>query len=207
MYAPNVSRVAPGALATIFLISAAFVSCGDAENSSAGDAPTSWEEVARADVSSSQAAMLSTFETARNDLASTLFAELTGAVKAGGHAEAISVCQDRAPAIAQEVSEKHGVQIGRTSARLRNESNEGPEWSKGLLESDANETLFVRGDNEMRALFPIMIAPACLACHGPKEDLADGVAAALSERYASDRATGFAAGDLRGWFWVENGKD
>jgi hypothetical protein len=26
---------------------------------------------------------------------------------------------------------------------------------------------------------------------------------ALAARYPDDRATGFAPGDLRGWFWVE----
>ena len=39
--------------------------------------------------------------------------------------------------------------------------------------------------------------------HGADQDLDPAVKAAISARYPEDRATNFAAGDLRGWFWVE----
>jgi hypothetical protein len=42
-----------------------------------------------------------------------------------------------------------------------------------------------------------------LACHGPEEALQPEVRAALDQRYPEDRATGYAAGDLRGAFWAE----
>ena len=44
---------------------------------------------------------------------------------------------------------------------------------------------------------------ACLACHGPAEQIAPDVKELLAREYPSDQATGFQEGDLRGWFWVE----
>jgi len=44
---------------------------------------------------------------------------------------------------------------------------------------------------------------ACVVCHGDPAQIPDAVLAALAARYPDDRATGFAEGDLRGWFWVE----
>jgi hypothetical protein len=46
----------------------------------------------------------------------------------------------------------------------------------------------------------IVTQPLCVACHGTA--LAPDVASALARLYPSDRATGFAVGDLRGAFVV-----
>jgi hypothetical protein len=46
--------------------------------------------------------------------------------------------------------------------------------------------------------------PACLSCHGKKEDLDPEVLDQLNELYADDRATGFSEGDLRGAFVVRS---
>ncbi len=170
---------------------------------SGGAAEHGWHPVERADLSAAQVSVLGQYVEARDELFSSLFAELSGAIKASGHADAIGVCQERAPAIASEVSAKHGVRIGRTSARLRSPKNGAPEWASSLLEAEGSEQLMVRGDGEVRALFPILIAPKCLACHGQVDELGEGVASALSARYAGDQATGYSEGDLRGWFWVE----
>lgn len=162
-----------------------------------------WRPSTRADLNVAQVSVLGQFVDARDELFSSLFAELSGAVQASGHAEAIGVCQERAPAIASEVSAKHGVRIGRTSAKLRSPGNAAPEWAAPWLASGSDARFETRGNGELRALFPIRIAPKCLACHGKAEELADGVASALSQRYISDQATGYSEGDLRGWFWVE----
>ncbi|QDV09507.1 hypothetical protein Poly30_50650 [Planctomycetes bacterium Poly30] len=183
-------------------VSLALTACGG--DGSAPASTTEWHSIERGKLSQPQTALLGRFEAARNELASSLFSELTGAIQASGHAEAISVCQERAPAIAKAVSTKNDLRIGRTAARLRNPSNAAPTWAADRLASEPDEYLFARGDGELRALFPILIAPACLACHGKEDDLGEGVAEALSIRYSADQATGFSAGDLRGWFWVEN---
>ena len=43
--------------------------------------------------------------------------------------------------------------------------------------------------------------PLCLTCHGTELDPA--IAAQIAASYPADEATGFAAGDFRGVFWVE----
>jgi hypothetical protein len=52
-------------------------------------------------------------------------------------------------------------------------------------------------------LTPIRVGGLCLQCHGQPDDLAPGVVESLERLYPDDQATGFAEGDLRGWFWVE----
>ena len=47
---------------------------------------------------------------------------------------------------------------------------------------------------------PIITAPMCLACHG--SELSVEVKDALAAQYPADQASGYAAGDLRGIFWV-----
>ena len=56
------------------------------------------------------------------------------------------------------------------------------------------------GDNRVGYAEPITTAPMCLTCHG--NELSAEVRGALAEHYPADQATGFAAGDLRGVFWV-----
>ena len=105
-----------------------------------------------------------------------------------------------------------GVEAGWNVSRLR------PDWQAvyaydrwwpTLLADVSDDTDPWRG-GEMRtreanvgALFPIPLQPQCVVCHGKPEQLAEGVAAALAKRYPDDAATGFAPGELRGWFWVE----
>jgi hypothetical protein len=43
-----------------------------------------------------------------------------------------------------------------------------------------------------------MVAPMCVACHGPADRLDPDVQAILLERYPDDQATGYEPGDLRG---------
>jgi hypothetical protein len=114
------------------------------------------------------------------------------------------VCKQEAPAITADIAAKHKLRLGRTAARLRSPQNSAPPWAKDAVESQtAAPAVMVRGDGALGALLPIKLADACVACHGAPDALAPGVAAALASRYPGDQATGFAPGDLRGWFWVE----
>jgi hypothetical protein len=126
------------------------------------------------------------------------------AVAQGGPAAAIRVCKDEAPQIAREVGQQYGVSIGRTSFRLRNPNNTPPEWAIAMIEQRVEEPQFVElANNQLGALLPIKLQPVCLMCHGPAEQLGDDVRSELAKQYPDDQATGFADGDLRGWFWVE----
>lgn len=142
-------------------------------------------------------------EQARNRLFSELTGALGQAMAGSGLGAAIAVCSERAPELARQVS-GNGVQIGRTSFRLRNPANQPPEWAREAVAAQSGE-LVARSlpDGRMGYLFPIRVTGTCLVCHGVREQLSDEVVTVLAERYPADQATGFRDGDLRGWFWVE----
>ena len=125
---------------------------------------------------------------------------------AEGPAAAIDACRLRAPAIAAELS-TGGVQMGRSSHRLRNPANAGPAWVEATLaryvdDPATREPVLVELKNDRFGYIePIVTQPMCLACHGA--ELAPAVETAIDELYPDDQATGFEAGDLRGIFWVE----
>jgi len=143
-------------------------------------------------------------EAARTELAGKLMGRLQEVLKTEGPEKAIEVCQNEAPALAEKVGRSNGVRIGRTSTKLRNPSNRTPGWAESLVAAKVAEPRFIQApDGGLRALLPIRIGQACLACHGPEKDLAPGVRVALQQKYPHDQATGYKAGELRGWFWVE----
>lgn len=133
--------------------------------------------------------------------------QLMQALQAGmqqGAVQAIDVCRLQAPAIATAAS-GDGVQVGRTSHRLRNPANEARPWQQHVLDSylssDQREPMVMDlGNGRAGYAEPIITAPLCLACHG--QDIAPEVQAVLAQHYPEDQATGFEAGDLRGIFWV-----
>lgn len=135
--------------------------------------------------------------------------ELQRALMAGmqkGPLNAIGVCKVQAPAIAESLSVE-GVQIGRTSHRLRNPANSAPDWVDPILkaylndDSDRAPRLVSLANNREGYVEPITIKPLCLACHGAT--LAPDVAAMIETMYPQDEATGFKVDELRGVYWVE----
>jgi hypothetical protein len=134
--------------------------------------------------------------------------QLMGALMAGfarGPVEAVDSCHLQAPEIAAGLS-GGGVQLGRTSHRLRNPANAGPDWAtevlQGYLEQSGGwtpKTVALAGGRE-GYVEPIVTQPLCLTCHGTS--VAPEVLDAIAERYPEDQATGFETGDLRGVFWV-----
>lgn len=140
-----------------------------------------------------------------------LGATLLSALQAGGPAEAIGVCSVEASAIAARLSEQTGASVGRTALRIRNSDNAPDEDARTVLaafERDlatgaatTPEHFETKSDGSARYMSAIVTQPLCLVCHG--SELAPEVAAAIDRHYPSDRATGFAVGDLRGAFVIE----
>jgi len=140
--------------------------------------------------------------------------ELQAAMKAGGPVNAIEVCSEKAPAIAREVSEKHGLQIGRTSLKTRNSGNAPDQWEKTVLEEfeqrkaagehpqkmETHTIVEQDGKQTFRYMKAIPTGELCLQCHGKNLDPA--VTAKLQKLYPEDRATGFSQGDIRGAFTI-----
>lgn len=147
--------------------------------------------------------------------ASELQGELKAAMSAGGPVSAISVCKEAAPAIARDISEQTGWQVGRTSHRLRNPANKPDAHEAGILarflearENGADpatlETydvvMLANGRTAYRYMKAIPAQAACLACHGA--NLAPEIEASLALSYPDDQATGFREGDIRGAFTI-----
>lgn len=140
--------------------------------------------------------------------------QLGGALKTamaqGGPVAAVSACNLRAPGITEQVA-RPGLRVGRTSHRLRNPKNAAPAWAaeavatlpEKRLDKVPAQQVFDLPDGKQGYLEVILTGDLCLSCHGPSSELDAGLKAKLAELYPNDAATGFAKGDLRGFFWAE----
>jgi len=195
---------------SIAILSAA-AACSQAPATGRAHSPTmaptaeaAWTVVTAAEMSPEQKAQQQRCVEAVQTMGKRLLGELEGALDASDPAAAIEVCRTRAPDIAKEVSTELGLKVGRTSYRLRNPANVPPAWAEELVERRVAEPTWLTGPGgRLAGLLPIRLKAECGMCHGPEEEIAPEVRAALAQRYPNDAATGFHPGDLRGWFWVE----
>jgi len=165
---------------------------------------TAWQPVREEALNDAQRAQRARALEARDAMFTELSEALLTAIEEQGAAEAINVCRCEAPQIAKRVAKEQGVAIGRTSFRLRNPDNAPPAWAARFVEQRAEDNVFVaHPDGRLGALLPIRLQNACLTCHGDPASIATDVRLNLDRFYPEDRATGFAQGDLRGWFWIE----
>ncbi len=148
-------------------------------------------------------------EQAMNRLQQALVAKLMAAMKTGGPAAAVTVCRDEAAAMAEGVARENNLAIGRTSHRVRNPANAPRPWARSIVEASAGakasaERLRVvdLGDR-VGVLRPIGTIDMCTQCHGDAKSVQQSIGMELAAAYPRDRATGFSAGDLRGWMWAE----
>jgi hypothetical protein len=142
-----------------------------------------------------------------------LVARLTEEMQRGGPTAAIDVCRSEAQAVTHAVATERGVDLGRTSHRLRNPSNAPRDWARPHLagvegqKAEAVAPRVVDLGDRVGVLRPLATMEMCLACHGPREGLAPEVRAVLERTYPGDEAVGFAAGDFRGYAWAEVAKN
>lgn len=148
------------------------------------------------------------------EFAGALMGELEAALEQGGPVVAIDICRDRAPAIAEELSERTGWQVGRASLKVRNMERGTPDdWERTALEqfdarraagedaqaiAHAETVVDGEGAETFRFMKAVPVAPLCLACHG--DAVTEEVAARLDEHYPNDQARGYQLGQLRGAF-------
>jgi hypothetical protein len=179
----------------VFALIGCLIGCGAPRPPEYERPPESWKEaVGRADA-------------ALDALKTELLQKLLEEINKGDLGGALRACGEAAGTLARRAGERYGVEIGRTSHRLRNPSNAPRPWARPYVESAPGrpaEEIGVRYydlGNRIGVLRPIWTGPLCLKCHGgsPPAD----VAAALRRLYPEDRATGFRENELRGFFWVE----
>ena len=145
------------------------------------------------------------------EFAGTLKGALVSAMKSAGPIEAIKVCNQVAPEIAQTLSEKYDLTIARTSLKVRNQNNSPDTWEINVLNQfetrkangeDVKKLVFSEAvdSKQMRMMKAIPTAKVCLTCHG--SNITESVQASLNTLYPDDQATGFSLGDIRGAFSV-----
>jgi hypothetical protein len=145
-------------------------------------------------------------------LIQTLGGELKVAMTAGGPAQAIGVCKEKAPRIASEAAQKTGFQIKRVSLKNRNPKGVPDAWEtealadleKRLAAGEKPETLDTyRVVNTpegkiYRYAKALVMQPVCVNCHGAAENISPEVKAKLATEYPDDKAVGYAPGMIRG---------
>jgi len=163
-----------------------------------------WTSRKSTDLDASQQAQQQRGMAARDALFGRLVDRLTRTISSTGPTAAIAVCRDAAPEMAREVGAEHFVAIGRTSFKLRNPANKVPPWARDWVDQRVDQPQFASAtDGTLAMLLPIKLKQECLMCHGAVDQMDTQVVAALERLYPDDAATGFAEGDLRGWFWIE----
>jgi len=140
--------------------------------------------------------------------------ELKSAMQQGGPVNAIGVCNTTAMPITTKVSLEQGLALSRVSFKNRNPANTPNDWQGEVLESFVNrkaggeelatmawsEIAEIDGKQQFRFMKAIPTGALCLQCHG--SDISPEVSSRLAELYPGDKATGYAAGDIRGAFVV-----
>ncbi|MBA2662789.1 MAG: DUF3365 domain-containing protein [Bradymonadaceae bacterium] len=186
-----------------FATLAVSVGCKRDPSSARVTLPQGWSLVSADELDGARREQMKLADSARAELATRLMQRVAQVSQADGFSAAVEVCHGEAPKIAAEVAAKHRVAIGRTSSRLRNPSNLAPVWSEALFNEPGEPAIAVGPHGEFGVVHPIVLGELCANCHGAADKLAPGVAEILTQRYPDDRATGYAPGELRGWFWVE----
>lgn len=140
--------------------------------------------------------------------------ELQSSMKAGGSLSPVSMCKDKAPVIAKELSGKYGWKVARTSLKTRNPDNAPDEWEADVLRDFEKrkqngekvkpmahfEMVNENGVESFRFMKAIPVGKACLQCHG--ENIKPDLAAKLDASYPDDKARGYKLGDVRGAFTI-----
>lgn len=151
--------------------------------------------------------------TVAGKLLKSLGGELQAALGRGDVAAAITACAESAPRIAREISLAEGLQVTRVSSKPRNSQlGMADVWAQQVM-LDFERRLAAGADpatvehaevvvepagRYLRYAKAISTQPMCLTCHGPADAIAPALQAALAAIYPKDRATGYAAGELRG---------
>ncbi|AOL22697.1 Protein of unknown function (DUF3365) [Erythrobacter litoralis] len=138
--------------------------------------------------------------------AADLRMQLQSALEAGGPKNAVSVCRDVAPALAEAASQESGAEIRRIAARNRNPEGSVPGEMQGRYDALAEapmaggapaRRIWRAEDGKVHFMSAIPMAEQpCSTCHG--RDIDPDLAAHIVSLYPEDAATGFAPGTLRG---------
>jgi hypothetical protein len=144
-----------------------------------------------------------------DEFQSRLIGRMNKALTDGGPLNALSVYRDEAAALTASLGREHRMRIGRTSHKLRNPKNRAPDWAAPHVYAAAaadfsrSPTWVVPIGENVGVLAPLETKEVCTLCHGPANQLPPDLLGAIRASFPGDQATGFAAGQVRGWIWAE----
>ena len=139
--------------------------------------------------------------------------ELVKELERTGPIRAITVCKYSVPEITSNLSRQTGMRITRVSLRARNKALGDPDaWEQKVLldfekrvskgekiESlEYHELVEEPSGRYFRYMKAIAMMQACMACHGPQNQLSEGVRAQLATEYPLDKASDYQVGQVRG---------
>jgi len=157
--------------------------------------------------------------TAVKALGGELKSTLQTSMKASGPIDSVSMCQLKAPEIANKISQSKGMKVARTSLKYRNQANKPDAWEKSVLDKfeqrkakgeavktmEYSELTEHNGEKVFRYMKAIATGEVCLKCHG--SNVPQPIASKINSLYPGDKATGFKKGDIRGAFSVMQAVD
>lgn len=129
-----------------------------------------------------------------------------------GPASAVTVCNEKAPQMANAASEQTGWKIRRVSLKNRNPKAVPDAWEQAALEDfdkrtaagekpatlEKYELVESSAGKEYRYMKALPVQQVCMACHGTTEKILPEVAERLHTLYPADKATGYSIGQIRG---------
>jgi hypothetical protein len=131
----------------------------------------------------------------------TLLQNVGEAMKSGGPTHAVDFCNIHVSSIMDSLSKEYNVRIERIARKNRNPNNaltmEESSLLRPLEKGFKNDTLINMGNKRIYYKAIRIEMPACLQCHGTKEDISPETLSIIRKKYPTDRATGFKMGDYR----------
>lgn len=141
-----------------------------------------------------------------------LVSVLTAEIAKNGLASAVEVCNTKAPQMAKNASAETGWAIKRVSLRNRNPQAVPDAWERAALEEfdsraaagespatlEKSTLVEQDGKKEFRYVKALPAQAMCLGCHGTADKIPADVATKIKALYPEDKATGYAAGHIRG---------
>lgn len=137
-----------------------------------------------------------------------LLQNVATAIQQGGTDYAVAFCNTQAIPLTDSLSNERKVVIQRLTDKNRNPANTLQTATDSLVweqfKSEEVHQVVAEKDGNIYYYKPILMAmPACLQCHGAKDDIAKATLNAITQKYPQDKATGYKTGDLRGMWKIK----
>lgn len=134
------------------------------------------------------------------------------AINERGSDGAVEFCNTKAIAITDSMSVVLAAKIKRVSDKPRNANNQANaaelayinNWKEAKTKGEEHPPQLSELDGKMVGYYPIVTNQMCLQCHGtPEKEVNTKTLSTIKKLYPTDKATGYAEGEIRGIFVVE----